>query len=298
MQGKLGGDAEDNSVTAERVKKEITGLEKRKADLQVEIDKAVKEAVVKCEEDYAVKVKDLTATYQARLQDLENDKKAVARRDKELAAKDIEIIKRIDEMRQEEILIDEEQKRIAEVLQRIAVNENSAKVYIEGETQRFKAKEVELAAKEDALNERDLDLDGRSMDISDKERILKSVEKTLSNVKIELEQLAAELNIEKANLETLKDAAQSNLKQISVLKDEVTKELQRVVETKEKLVKDSIVLDESIKKNAELGKRLPELRSALVEKEISLKEKEKLLILKEREVDEKIKVLQKLRAET
>jgi len=303
MLGKTSGDIlQEDSLTrlmkeTEALKKDIADLEKKKLNLQVEIDKVLAETREKLGVEYQVKKKDLEITYSSQFARLEQEKTAV-QKDKAFVVE--QDAKNIEKAKELEVIVEEQKQAVSDIdIKRVAIEKQRVanEKYIKEETQKLRDAQAAVVAEVEKLSNKSEELSLLSDSLADKQLAFNGRVLLIEKKEKELSDLEAILNIKEERLTTLEKNIQINVAASADAQDKVLKEL-AIAE------KARIEAEEVLKKNQAdaratqiLGDSLSDLRNSLNEKDITLREKEKAQVLREREIDGKIATLKKLRGE-
>ncbi len=279
-----------------KMNQDIIALNARRSGLQNEIEKALKENKEVIDEEYAAHRNKIDAE----LADIENKKKLIAKLIEEtsdwVAAEKDKIKKEYSELNNANIALSETHEVFLKEKIRADIEYNTRKDELNTQQNKLNEFERVLQQFESELKGRKYALDNKEFQLNELEEALNKKVESINVLQIAIEESLLNIAREKDGILTEKKGMLSLFKQ---LKDKET-EVKSSDSVKAELVileKNRIDIEQKFKANEELSKIVAAKQEVLREKEISLNEKEKLLVIETRKNDEKVKIIQKLREE-
>jgi DNA repair exonuclease SbcCD ATPase subunit len=301
MQGKLGGDTVTQRQTdiTPALKKEIGELQKKKTDLQGEIERAIIGKKLELEQHYDKKERDLIVTYQSKLNVLEDKTKSLDSREKQLRDKDAALIQKDKDLQ----IIATEQERIkTDNIARSNALDQQAQNNINALSDDKKAIEEgkrNIIVRTAALDGKETELNSLAYKIADKKIVLDKLERGLNERTARLDDIDNKLSLREKSAEELVRRYNDLIIETQGIRKQAATELQGATEAHQRAEEEEqTTLNEILKTkevNDALSKNLQTLQESLFEKEKSLKERERVVVLKNKEIDDKIATLKKLR---
>ena len=284
-----------------KLKIEVDNLQKKKSKIKSEISVAVNRAVEvktkKMDSLFANEVADLNITHDSKIKQLEAERTAVKKQSDNLQVKDKAISERENSVSAREskaqILEDKNIRTSISLENKEAQN----KSYIEVENAKISDREHNINIKKEENTAKASQLIRQEIDLDDQEARQKATQKQLDSQQLENNKESARIVYENKTLETFKEETLTNLADSEKTKVELDKKLKAAqdlyieIDTLQaKLDKDKLSMDNMT------DYVIPDIRTSLKEREATVKDKEKYLILRQREIDAKIKILKQLRA--
>ncbi len=304
------GGYKENQISDEDKKNilnaEITELERRKRDLSKEVEDYYRAYKNKLDLDYNTRLGKINDTEAQREIDYKKRLDSLAKKEafvtSQISSGEAEIKSRLDEADKKikegieagknyaklsEELKAEDKIRLDALADEL-VKSRQAREDISKEKAIVKEIQDRLLALEKQNQETQRRLDTALKDAESRSNYLVYLEGELKNKEAGNTALSDSLNAKKLNL----DNRESEI----VKKEENTKKL---LEEAQQLANENKIIQETLNKliseNKEQSEKLTTWRDELDEKDISAKEKERYLLIREREIDGKIRILQKLR---
>lgn len=285
---------EEAKNTLQKLNSDIVELEARRSNIKNEIASIIDEATSKQDKEYALK-----------LEKLEKERSAWEIKNKEREKYLDDYMVRLDK---QNITISEREKIVSakeNIIAQAEVEFNSDKEKVikqlEGQRQSLEAKDkslddarIKLMIKEKELNDKDTIINGKEL----------SNQAALEKIQAERDALESRITVNneltKRNEKVLEDIKKEK-KIFNDILDDINKQKEEL--TKLSVYKDDLVKLQSEKEEFEkqqksykiFSKQVEARDIAVRERETTATEKEKYLIIKEREVQQKIEVLNKIR---
>jgi len=286
--------AQDPKVV-ERLKKEIKELTTKKSNLNAEINKAIAVKIKELEEKYDKKVSEVISEHTAKMNKLETVKTELEKIRVDLIAKDKTIIEanKLLDKRETDVV---EKERKAEELRLLYQG------LMDGSGDKFKKQQQEFDSKVASIVVREENLKGKEKEVEDLKINTMQANREIAAKIADAERKNAEAD-EKISIAIRKEETVDRLieekrtanEEILLLKKQAESELKEAKAVKKEAVDGLAKILKDKEANSKLSANLQSFQESLLEQEKTLKESKRVIILKNREIDKKIKTLKQLR---
>jgi len=269
---------------------------KLKSEISVAVNKAVEAKTKELDELFDKEITSLNSMHESKIKQLESERTDVNKQRDILRVKDKEISEREKSVSAREskaqILEDKNVRTSISLDNKEAQNQS----YIEIENTKLSEREHDINIKKQENTTRTNQLVKQTIHLEDQDTSQKDTQTQLDADKIALNSQATRNSNDMAEIEELQIELKKNQADTKLVIADAKEKFQQANEllaTADALQKKLDIEKEAVKK---MTKDIPETKKILKEREISVGEKERLVILKERRIDAKIKVLKQLRA--
>jgi hypothetical protein len=286
-----------NPKEAERLKKEIAELTTRKNNIRVEIDNTIADVTKVLDNKYQLLIADMEKNYKAKYVALESRKVELDKREEALATQDRTQSAKAKDIAEANSHLQAEKEQLIISQKEYAATKSGVEEYSKNERERISGIETGLNHKEKLLDEREETLDTRELQLKEQKQVQDGKDAQLAQREKSVSDMEKSQAIEQDRLTALREAVGANIRETSTLKDAAAKEYENAHTLNHEVRAQVIANAKEKTDNEESSASLSAWRDGLNEQDKSQKEKEKFLILKERDIDGKIATLKKLRGE-
>jgi DNA repair exonuclease SbcCD ATPase subunit len=279
----------------EKLKKDIADLTERKRKLSYEIETAIKEATIKLEAEYEKKKQSLDVTYNSRLSILDVKIKEVEKEWDTIRVKDADIIKREKELKANIELYEKLKQEATAIRDDNTRAEEAIRKDVAAQKQHFAALGEDISKKQAELSEKEKRLEERHIEIEDLDNALLFLKASLERKELSLAEKESKISKAEAAISATRTLVDSALDDAKRLKDEAQKDRESAADFRISSERQKDDLAKAIADVNTQSNNLKQMRDNLNEKETSLREKERVLVLRGRDIDQKVKILQELR---